>query len=59
MIGGSEIRAQDYSIMGSRIHIGLKQEINGISLNYKKTLAFQKVVTPCLLQKKVLVIKSN
>jgi hypothetical protein len=30
MIGGLDIRARDYSITGSRIHLGLKQENNGI-----------------------------
>jgi hypothetical protein len=44
MIDGSDIHARDYSIMGSCIQIGLKQENYGILLNYSKTLAFPKVV---------------
>jgi hypothetical protein len=36
--------AHGYSITDSRIHIGLKQENNGILLNYTQTLALLKMV---------------
>jgi hypothetical protein len=35
MIGSSNVRARDYSITGSRIHISLKHENNGILPNYR------------------------
>jgi hypothetical protein len=43
MIGSSDIRERDYSITGSRIHIDLKQENNGILFIYTKISAFPKI----------------